>query len=234
MNVQGRFISADFGDFLIIGSYTPCSMLGEEPTLARVAYDAAVTQYIVRQRRAKPKRPIFMGGDLNVAPTSADAEFEPGFIPVVGTTPGLKPHEVKAFDGFLRAGGLVDIRAEMKRLQASSEWPWTWERGLQPDRPESINYPMRMNIDHWLGSEDAVLGYHSNIQVEDTRVTHGRYGSDHRATILGLYVCKDPVSEPAKRTRVAEHALATATDDCSMDQRSCKRNICNGPECQPR
>ncbi len=111
-------------------------MLGEEPTMARVAYDRSVKQYIARQRRAKPDRAIFMGGDLNVAPTPANVEYEPDFKPDEGTTPGMKPHEIIAYDGFMRAGGLVDIRAEMAKQQTPREWPWTWERTLQPDRPE--------------------------------------------------------------------------------------------------
>jgi exodeoxyribonuclease-3 len=120
---EGRVLTAEFPDFLLVNAYVPNS----QRELTRLAYrqewDAQLRRYLVRLARRKP---VILCGDLNVAHTELDLanpranEGNHGFTPEerAGFTALLAAGFVDTFREFESGGGHYTWWSQMPGVRA--------------------------------------------------------------------------------------------------------------------
>jgi len=219
-SAEGRVITARFPTFSLIGTYSPCSAPGVQPTLRRVEHDKLLTTHLQEELKSQG---VLLGGDLNVAPTTADA--------AVGeldedTHGSCKPHERATFQKWISKLGMVDAY-RIHKPHATPE-DFTWHRSLHHYRQG-----MGLRVDHCLGSStmfNQPCGKQLTMDVDGSEPyvaqimgchkVKRKFGSDH----FPLHVMVR-VRAPQPRTIDSASipaASATQTHTTADHQHSCK------------
>ena len=82
---EGRVITGEFPQFIVVGAYFPNSQDGGRRVEYKVRFCDAIHQWVARLR--KTGKPVLLGGDYNIAPQPIDLahprenEGSPGYLP---------------------------------------------------------------------------------------------------------------------------------------------------------
>ncbi|KNC50752.1 hypothetical protein, variant [Thecamonas trahens ATCC 50062] len=178
---DGRFVAAEFDDFIVVATYTP----NAGPKLVRLGrrvdvWDAALGAYLEQLREAAPGKAVVWTGDLNVAPFAIDVanpekkESQPGFSPA----------ERDSFQAICARAGLVDTYRKLRDTVADDH-PLAavmdaqiysfYSYRVRGARPRNIGW----RLDHFVVSEHALPRVHASI-IRPASVV----GSDHLPIVL--------------------------------------------------
>jgi exodeoxyribonuclease III len=179
LNEEGRVIIMTFEDFVLVASYSPCSVWGSAPDLRREAFDGEFKDHFVTLLGGI--RPVILCDDINVTPTEADDNVDPTHVS------SCKDFERKAFADTLAAGNLVDAYRWYNPTASAEDFTWARHRRAPADQPRtSRKQTLVMRIDHFTCSESMLEDSWESLKVTGCSVEHERVGSDHRAVILTL------------------------------------------------
>ncbi len=163
-DTEGRMITLEFPLFYLINVYTPNSKHELLRLDYRLTWERDFLNYI---QKLEEKKPVIIGGDLNVAHTEIDLEhphqnhFNPGF----------SDGERQAFSTLLSAGYLDTFRMFHKEPKHYSWWPYKFHC-----RERNIGW----RIDYFVGSKKL-----KNELTSATILPHV-VGSDHCPVTLEL------------------------------------------------
>ena len=165
-DAEGRTITADYGDFVLVGAYFPNGGMKNERVPFKMAYKAAFLDYIERLRAEG--RPIIFCGDVNTAHTPIDLARPEENVNVTGFLP-----EERAWIDRVLERGYLDIF-----------------RTLYPDRTEAYTY-----WPYWRSARERNLGWRIDYffvtpdlraRVLDAAIHPDVQGSDHCPVSLKL------------------------------------------------
>ena len=145
---EGRCVTVRFSSCTLVGGYTPCSKPGAVP-LRRQAYDASMTQFLLREKARAPGGRLIYTGDFNV--TTGASGVEASADVNVNTTPGCMEGERLAFSSLKQRVGLVDTYALAHPRPSTSDFTWR-ARGAAP-KINGLRAPTRMRLDYTLVTE---------------------------------------------------------------------------------
>ncbi len=158
-DLEGRFLSARYGDLVLSSAYFPNSQEGGRRLPYRLAFGAAVLRFSAKQR--KEGRRVCIGGDFNVAHEEIDLAR-----PKQNTqNPGFLPEERAWFTTFLEAGHLDSFRRRHPGEPGHYSW-WSFRAGA---RARNVGW----RLDYFCIDE----GLES--RVEDAAILSEVQGSDH-------------------------------------------------------
>lgn len=163
---EGRVLTADFGDFYLVTVYTPNS--GSE--LVRLEYRQQWDKdFLAFIKKLEEKKPVLVGGDLNVAHTEIDlARPKPNYNKSAGYT----QQEIDGMDNLL-AADLVDTFRFFYPEQIKYSW-WSYRAGA---RGKNIGW----RIDYFLASRALAEG-----RIQDAAILNDIMGSDHCPVVVEL------------------------------------------------
>jgi len=154
---EARVLTVDLPGLTVVSAYGVNARRDLSRLPERVRFDAALTRHLRTRTR---RRPVVLGGDLNVAPT-ADDLARPG--PNKGRS-GCTAEERDAFAAHL-AAGYVDA---YRHLNPDGR-DWTWWSNVTNARERDVGW----RIDHWLVSRRLRGGLRRAWALQHVR------GSDH-------------------------------------------------------
>ena len=212
VDTEGRVITIEFDDHTAVLCYAPCTKFGENGhSPKRDNWTKAITAHIQRHLARKP---TFLQGDLNIAPTPRDctATFPvqpmtkpedivnlPGIGAVMrpGTVPSTTDRERQLHESMLQSTGLTDAVLHFKG--ANQPVPITWARKIDLfQRNEGLR------IDHTLAPQ-ALLDLSKFPLMADAHVGTECHGSDHAATFATIVRSADALKK-AKATATLRHS----------------------------
>ena len=212
VDTEGRVITIEFDDHTAVLCYAPCTKFGENGhSPKRDNWTKAITAHIQRHLARKP---TFLQGDLNIAPTPRDctATFPvqpmtkpedivnlPGIGAVMrpGTVPSTTDRERQLHESMLQSTGLTDAILHFKG--ANQPVPITWARKIDLfQRNEGLR------IDHTLAPQ-ALLDLSKFPLMADAHVGTECHGSDHAATFATIVRSADALKK-AKATATLRHS----------------------------
>ena len=165
---EGRVITAEFEEFFAVNVYTPNS--GRE--LARLnyrqAWEDAFREYLIALDK---KKPVVIGGDLNVAHNPIDLKNPSANRHNAGFT----DEERGKFDELLRAGFIDTFR----ELHPTEEGAYTWWSYIGRARDRNAGW----RIDYWLTSARL------KERIIDASIEKNFFGSDHCPVQLIIDCC---------------------------------------------
>jgi exodeoxyribonuclease-3 len=156
---EGRVLTAEFKDFYLITVYTPNS--GNQ--LLRLPYreiwDAAFLGFV---QALQMKKPVLIGGDLNVAHTEIDiARPKPNY----NKSAGFTQKEIDGMDRII-AAGFVDTFRQLHPDTIKYSW-WSYRAGA---RARNVGW----RIDYFLGTRAFV-----DERLAHAEIRNDIFGSDH-------------------------------------------------------
>lgn len=162
---EGRVISAEYGDFILINVYVPNSGSGLKRLEYRNKWDKAFKSYLKKQQAVKP---IIVTGDFNVAHQAIDLKNDKSNY---NKTSGYTQVEIDGFSSMLKLG----LKDTFRELYPEEEKYTFW----------SMRFNARKNnagwrIDYFLVSETLLKS------VEDATIHNKVFGSDHCPVALKL------------------------------------------------
>jgi exodeoxyribonuclease-3 len=119
---EGRILTAEFNDFILVNVYVPNSQRGLSRLPYRQRWDAAFKRYLGKLGR---KKPVIWCGDLNVAHTEIDLANPKANV----SNHGFTPEERGGFEAFLK-GGFVDTFREFNKEGGCYTW-WSQMPGVR-------------------------------------------------------------------------------------------------------
>ena len=155
---EGRVVTTEFKDFIMVNVYVPNSGSGLKRLDYRATWDAAFAKYLAKLRK---KKPIIVTGDFNVAHQAIDlARPKPNY----NKTSGYTQVEIDGLDGLLNVG-LKDAYRELypEKVQYSF---WSVRFGA---RAKNVGW----RIDYFLVDEKIF------DQAKDSYILDQEMGSDH-------------------------------------------------------
>jgi len=240
---EGRVITADYGDFVVVGTYTPCTTTVahnyDSQNTRRQRFNAAIREHLQLLQQEDTDRYVIWGGDHNVAPRDCDV-----YNPLASVDlPGFRDWERKDYKQLCSSLSLRDAYTHIYPDDTSNHFTWfrtPWHR--------SRNRGWRIDM----AVVDARLLRDSNWQVYDACPLPRIYGSDHLPLLIRMYsrsrsrllhedspkidistpaqehviVTQEPLSSTDSSTRLAERqglAIATAT---GIDTSNLERELC--------
>lgn len=156
-NKEGRIITAEFTNFIVVTAYTPNAKDGLARIDLRQAWDAAVTSYCAELHK---KKPVVYCGDMNVAHTEddlANPKANKG-------KKGFSDQERAGFDNWLAAGFVDTLRIF---IQGNGHYTW-WTHWANA-RARNVGW----RIDYFLVSKDL------KAKVKAATIHADVMGSDH-------------------------------------------------------
>ncbi len=162
---EGRVITAEYDNFILVTVYTPNS--GSE--LKRLAYrqkwDADFLSYIQGLEKQKP---VIVCGDLNVAHKEIDlARPKPNY----NKSAGYMQEEIDGMDNIV-AADFIDTFRHLRTEQVKYSW-WSYRAGA---RAKNVGW----RIDYFLVSPPLAE------KVKDVDILNDVMGSDHCPVLLDL------------------------------------------------
>ena len=155
---EGRVITCEFEDFIMVNVYVPNSGSGLKRLDYRQEWDQAFAKYLKKLRR---KKPIVVTGDFNVAHQPIDlARPKPNY----NKTSGYTQAEIDGLDGILKVG-LVDSF----RLLYSEEVKYSFWSVRFGARAKNVGW----RIDYFLVDKKL------KDQIKDSTIDNDIMGSDH-------------------------------------------------------
>jgi len=164
---EGRVITAEYDQFILVTCYTPNSGEGMKRLDYRTAWDVAFRNHVLAMEE---KKPVILCGDLNVAHTEIDlarpkANYD--------KTSGYTQKEIDGLDNLLGAGYLDTFR---KYYPDEVKYSW-WNYKFRA-RERNVGW----RIDYFLASESL------DSQLKDAAIYNEYMGSDHCPVGLKLSV----------------------------------------------
>ena len=155
---EGRVITAEFEDYILVTVYTPNSGEGMKRLDYRETWDVAFREHITA---LEEKKPVVLCGDLNVAHTEKDiARPKPNY----NKTSGYTQREIDGLDNLLNEGYIDTFRQFYPEEIKYSWWNYKFKA-----RERNVGW----RIDYFLISE----ALKSNLKAAEI---HNEYfGSDH-------------------------------------------------------
>ena len=155
---EGRLITADFGDFYLINSYTPNVQRELTRMDYRMGFEDDLRAYMAELDRTKP---VILCGDLNVAHEEIDIKNAKSNIGNAGFT-----DEERGKMTELLSAGFADT---FRRLYPDRRDAYTWWSYMFKARERNTGW----RIDYFIVSERLM------DRVEDARIYPEVTGSDH-------------------------------------------------------
>lgn len=155
---EGRVLTVEYQDFILVNVYTPNAQDGLRRLPYRMEWDAAFRHHVAREATRKP---VIFCGDLNVAHQDIDLarprenRFNPGF----------SDEERGSFTQLLGAGFVDTYRHHYPDKEAAYSW-WSYRAGA---RERNVGW----RIDYF-GVSQSFIG-----NVKDGFILPGVHGSDH-------------------------------------------------------
>ena len=173
---EGRTITTHMRDHSVVWTYTPCSKMHEEGVdPKRDAYDNNFSEHY-RAVRDHTGRPVFLAGDMNIAPLPTDSTIDQAEAPSI---PSNKPFERANYFKLLLTHGLCNTGEEFAKARRTPLMK-TWSKGHVRSKQH-----MAMRLDHVLAESDRICtdpeAQHNYPCITDFRTTRSTYGSDHNA-----------------------------------------------------
>lgn len=165
---EGRITHARIAGVEIISAYLPSGSSGEERQAIKEQWMEDILPWL--KKLAKSKKPVVLGGDLNIAHTEQDIFYATGNK----KTSGFLPHEREWFSGLLKTGWSDLVRNHYGDMDGPYSW-WS-NRG----KARELNRGWR--IDYLLGNKavgDAFLD-------ADIHRPGGMTVSDHAPVTISL------------------------------------------------
>ena len=164
---EGRVITAEYDQFILVTCYTPNSGEGMKRLDYRTTWDVAFRNHVLAMEE---KKPVILCGDLNVAHTEIDlarpkANYD--------KTSGYTQKEIDGLDNLLGAGYLDTFR---KYYPDEVKYSW-WNYKFRA-RERNVGW----RIDYFLASESL------DSQLNDAAIYNEYMGSDHCPVGLKLSV----------------------------------------------
>ncbi|MBR1579932.1 MAG: exodeoxyribonuclease III [Selenomonadaceae bacterium] len=155
---EGRVIALEFDDWYAVNVYTPNSRQELARLDYRMAWDDAFRHYV---ERLSERKPVVVGGDLNVAHQPIDLKN-----PAANHhNPGFTDCERAKFDELLSAG-LVDT---FRHLNPTAAGAYTWWSYIGRSRERNAGW----RIDYFLASTELI------DRIVDASIKKDVLGSDH-------------------------------------------------------
>ncbi|MBE61197.1 MAG: exodeoxyribonuclease III [Flammeovirgaceae bacterium] len=155
---EGRVITAEYEDFILVTVYTPNSGEGMKRLDYRAEWDVAFLDHITA---LDEKKPVVVCGDLNVAHTEIDiARPKPNY----NKTSGYTQTEIDGLDNILEAGFIDTFRVFYPEEVKYSWWNYKFKA-----RERNVGW----RIDYFLTSEEL------ESQLKSAEIHNDRFGSDH-------------------------------------------------------
>ncbi|MAE85223.1 MAG: exodeoxyribonuclease III [Flammeovirgaceae bacterium] len=155
---EGRVITAEYEDFILVTVYTPNSGEGMKRLDYRAEWDVAFLDHITA---LDEKKPVVVCGDLNVANTEIDiARPKPNY----NKTSGYTQTEIDGLDNILEAGFIDTFRVFYPEEVKYSWWNYKFKA-----RERNVGW----RIDYFLTSEEL------ESQLKSAEIHNDRFGSDH-------------------------------------------------------
>ncbi|WP_038828060.1 exodeoxyribonuclease III [Bacillus subtilis] len=155
---EGRVITLEFENVIVMTVYTPNSRRGLERIDYRMQWEEALLSYILELDQ---KKPVILCGDLNVAHQEIDLKNPKANR----NNAGFSDQEREAFTSFLEAGFVDSFRHVYPDLEGAYSW-WSYRVGA---RDRNIGW----RIDYFVVSESL------KEQIEDASISADVMGSDH-------------------------------------------------------
>ncbi len=175
---EGRVITIEFDDFVIVSCYSPCSGLKVKVPEKRALYDEKMKTYL-----KGIVKPLMWVGDLNVADREEDV-YDAKENKDRVTWPGFTPEERGRFKEICKEVKLVDAYVKLNDDNASGNH-FTW---YQTEYQKRKKYGWR--LDYVMASENFVEG---DVRVSKVWVDQEQKGSDHQPVFAMVTGARWPV-----------------------------------------
>jgi exodeoxyribonuclease-3 len=155
---EGRVLTVEYADFVLINVYTPNAQDGLRRLPYRMAWDAAFRKHVADEAA---KKPVIFCGDLNVAHQEIDlARPKENRL-----SPGFSDEERESFTSLLGAGFVDTYRHHYPDKEQAYSW-WSYRAGA---RQRNVGW----RIDYF-GVSHGFVG-----NVKDGFILPDVHGSDH-------------------------------------------------------
>lgn len=155
---EGRIVSAEFNDFILVNVYTPNSGSGLKRLDYRKEWDHAFFNYL---KGLEEKKPVVVCGDLNVAHTEMDiARPKQNYNKSAGYTQA----EIDGLESYLEYGFADSFRSLNPEVVKYSYWNQMFK-----SRERNVGW----RIDYFLVNQSLME------QVKEAEIHNEYYGSDH-------------------------------------------------------
>lgn len=171
-NKEGRIITAEFKDFILINVYTPNSKEDlSRLSLRHKSWDPAFLEYALELQSGKvtgKEKPVIFCGDLNVAHTEDDLanpkqnEGEHGFT----------KEEREGVDNIIKAGFVDTFRHFTPKGKGFYTWWTNWGNA----RKRNVGW----RIDYFFASKEILP------KIKSSKILADVYGSDHCPIMIEL------------------------------------------------
>lgn len=131
---EGRILRVKVDGVEVISTYLPSGSSSEDRQKLKEEWMAQFLPW--SQRLAKARRPVVIGGDLNIAHTEADIFY----AKANKKTSGFMPHEREWFGDLLNVGWNDSIRQQYGEMQGPYSWWSNRGRARELDRGWRIDY----------------------------------------------------------------------------------------------
>lgn len=142
MDVEGRILTLDFGDFYLTQVYTPNAGDGLKRLEDRQVWDEKYADYLCELKKDKP---VFASGDYNVAHEEIDLANPASNHHSAGFT----DEERQGFSNLLSRGFVDTFRHLNGPVEGAYSW---WAQRVKTSKINNSGW----RIDYWLVSEDAL------------------------------------------------------------------------------
>ncbi|MCG3090001.1 exodeoxyribonuclease III [Sporosarcina cyprini] len=164
---EGRIITAEFEDFILVNAYVPNSQRDLARLPFRLAWEDKIREHLTK---LLDRKPVIYCGDLNVAHQELDIKNVKSNI---GNS-GFTYEERSKMDLLLKAGFIDSFR----RFYPDREGAYTWWSYMNKVRERNIGW----RIDYFLVSE------HLQKMMKGAGIDHHIMGSDHCPIVLELEI----------------------------------------------
>jgi len=131
---DGRVLQARVGGVLLVSVYLPSGSAGPERQQYKEDWMARFFPWA--QRLANQRRPVILGGDLNIAHTERDIYYVKGNM----NNSGFLPHEREWFGRLLDTGWTDLVREQFGDMDGPYSWWSNRGRARELDRGWRIDY----------------------------------------------------------------------------------------------
>eukprot|EP01134_Creolimax_fragrantissima_P000753 CFRG0753T1 len=166
---EGRVITVEYPHFYLVGVYVPNSGQNLDRLDYRIdGWNAKLAEYL---RELKTKKPVVLGGDLNVA--HLDLDIYNHDAKHIAKSAGTTKRERESFGKFLRTDGMVDT---FRHFNPEAEGAFTYWSMRVNNRV--VNRGLR--LDYYVASSDLMDKPEGDTpRVLDSWILHNHRGSDH-------------------------------------------------------
>jgi exodeoxyribonuclease-3 len=167
---EGRVITAEFPDFILVNCYTPNSKDGLARLEERLEWDALFSKYLQAESARKP---LILVGDLNCAHKEIDIHNPKNKT----KSAGFSPQERDSFTCLLHETGLIDTYRTLNPNTVKYSWWSAITRGRERNTGWRIDYVL---------ASPALLP-----RITAAEILNDFHGSDHCPVLLSISLPKN-------------------------------------------